>query len=484
MNIFVFNKTKEMFETEENIVLENKGKEMKRESRKRKDTKEAIISDSEYELMKESSYDFEPIVLKLGDFGLSTMFTDHESMKTTQCGSPFYMAPEMFYGCYTVAVDYYSIGAILLHLMTQDVIMTPALRKNDYAHFQEKTRKLGYSQGLIKLMVQLLHDNPKKRPNCEMVLKRLEFIEKHGDESPNPQQQKPVDDLFELNANESYDSDSSGGSFSDKEVLNSKSSFYESPLTLSNNSNIGSSYYLDNDSFSSIQNSIQQQQQVAPSKPFGKKPLKKPKKSVLPPSTQKDFSDNDDLDNLLEEMNESSSSFSATSPVKTSRLNPFSSSSQNNFSSSYQSPSPPRNKKSKRKVRTKSKHLNSRKQIPTKQQFETEEAPIPYQQQYQQQPQQLYQQQPQQYQQQYKQPQQYQQQYEQSQYQQQQQYPQQLYQQNTQQAYHQPSSKGDYMGRYSPPPFTTEAVPANAPYNNPYQFEQSARNTQKRAMSR
>ena len=52
-------------------------------------------------------------ILKLGDFGLSKVYSiDQSSRGTTMVGTPLYVAPEIAMGQYSSAVDMFSMGTL------------------------------------------------------------------------------------------------------------------------------------------------------------------------------------------------------------------------------------------------------------------------------------------------------------------------------------------------------------------------------------
>ena len=56
-------------------------------------------------------------ILKLADFGISKIISDE--MLTTHCGTPIYMAPEIFAGSdYDNKVDIWSIGVVMYYLLS------------------------------------------------------------------------------------------------------------------------------------------------------------------------------------------------------------------------------------------------------------------------------------------------------------------------------------------------------------------------------
>lgn len=56
-------------------------------------------------------------LLKLADFGISKIMSDE--MLTTNCGTPVYMAPEIWRGSsYDSKVDLWSIGVVMYYLLS------------------------------------------------------------------------------------------------------------------------------------------------------------------------------------------------------------------------------------------------------------------------------------------------------------------------------------------------------------------------------
>ena len=54
--------------------------------------------------------------IKIGDFGLSTIM--EEKMQTSVLGTPEYMAPEIYKGCYDKKIDIYSFGMCIIEMCT------------------------------------------------------------------------------------------------------------------------------------------------------------------------------------------------------------------------------------------------------------------------------------------------------------------------------------------------------------------------------
>uniref|UniRef100_A0A453J650 Protein kinase domain-containing protein n=1 Tax=Aegilops tauschii subsp. strangulata TaxID=200361 RepID=A0A453J650_AEGTS len=67
------------------------------------------------------SADGDAITLKIGDFGFARSLM-HENLAATFCGSPYYMAPEIWRGDkYDAKADLWSVGVILFQLVTGEL---------------------------------------------------------------------------------------------------------------------------------------------------------------------------------------------------------------------------------------------------------------------------------------------------------------------------------------------------------------------------
>ena len=55
-------------------------------------------------------------LIKLGDFGLATQLNHTCSKRRTECGTPLYIAPEMYYGKTELNSDVWSLGITLMEL--------------------------------------------------------------------------------------------------------------------------------------------------------------------------------------------------------------------------------------------------------------------------------------------------------------------------------------------------------------------------------
>ncbi len=118
--------------------------------------------------------------VKIGDFGISReMGASH--MAYTQCGTPHYMSFEMLNKePYDEMTDMYSLGVILLQMMTgKSMMLSVELSKNPKL-FQEIERSLTkdatYTSDLVRLAEKLTSVNPRERPTAaetQKIIKRI-----------------------------------------------------------------------------------------------------------------------------------------------------------------------------------------------------------------------------------------------------------------------------------------------------------------------
>ncbi|CAN6285904.1 unnamed protein product [Urochloa humidicola] len=111
------------------------------------------------------------IILKIGDFG----FAKHENLAATICGSPYYMAPEIWQGKdYDAKSDLWSVGVILFQLVTGKVPYTGStcfqLHQNILASVElnfPSEIEADLSPDCIDLCRRLLQRDPRKRISFE-----------------------------------------------------------------------------------------------------------------------------------------------------------------------------------------------------------------------------------------------------------------------------------------------------------------------------
>ena len=119
----------------------------------------------------------EKLELKIGDFGLVGKMNSDNDRKTTVCGTPYYMAPEINNGNgkgYSFEVDIWSMGIIMYHLLTGQLPFEEKEKTklyhmivNDDFNFPEKPKISNIAQDLIR---QILVKDPKRRPGLNQIL--------------------------------------------------------------------------------------------------------------------------------------------------------------------------------------------------------------------------------------------------------------------------------------------------------------------------
>ncbi|KAJ1299043.1 hypothetical protein BS78_01G501500 [Paspalum vaginatum] len=130
-------------------------------------------------------------VLKIGDFGFARSLV-HENLAATMCGSPYYMAPEIWQGKdYDAKSDLWSVGVILFQLVTGKLPFTGStsfqLQQNILAANQlnfPSEIEADLCPDFIDLCKRLLHRDPKKRISFEEFFNHKFFaITRKHDES-------------------------------------------------------------------------------------------------------------------------------------------------------------------------------------------------------------------------------------------------------------------------------------------------------------
>lgn len=88
-----------------------------------------------------SSKDQSTSIIKVSDFGLAR-FIDSETLATTTCGTPGYVAPEVLeQKPYNEACDFWSVGVVLFILLSG----SPPFYDEDNFELFEKIKKCEYS---------------------------------------------------------------------------------------------------------------------------------------------------------------------------------------------------------------------------------------------------------------------------------------------------------------------------------------------------
>ncbi|KPA78361.1 putative NIMA-related kinase [Leptomonas pyrrhocoris] len=118
-------------------------------------------------------------VVKLGDFGISTVLRNTYELKHTICGTPYYFSPELCLNKpYNNKSDVWALGCVLYEMTT----LNHAFDGNNMKALVQKILKglyppihPMYSSSLSRLISAMLQMDPHKRPNVSQILD-LNFI--------------------------------------------------------------------------------------------------------------------------------------------------------------------------------------------------------------------------------------------------------------------------------------------------------------------
>lgn len=113
-------------------------------------------------------------IVKLGDFGISTVLRSTYELKRTVCGTPYYFSPELCLNKpYNNKSDVWALGCILYELTT----LTHAFDGNSMKALVQKILKgvyppihPSYSSDLAKLVSSMLKIDPQQRPNVQQII--------------------------------------------------------------------------------------------------------------------------------------------------------------------------------------------------------------------------------------------------------------------------------------------------------------------------
>lgn len=114
--------------------------------------------------------------IKVGDFGLSAKLESKGSIRTTLCGTPNYIAPEVLNNGskgHSFEVDIWSIGVIMYTLLfgkppfqSENIDNTYQRIKDNRYVFPQHVKVSGAAKSLIK---SILHTRPEMRPTIEQI---------------------------------------------------------------------------------------------------------------------------------------------------------------------------------------------------------------------------------------------------------------------------------------------------------------------------
>ncbi|RNF07943.1 putative serine/threonine-protein kinase [Trypanosoma conorhini] len=113
-------------------------------------------------------------IVKLGDFGISTVLRNTFELRRTVCGTPYYFSPELCLNKpYNNKSDIWALGCILYELTT----LTHAFDGNNMKALVQKILKgvyppihSSYSPNLSKLISAMLQIDPRLRPNVSQLI--------------------------------------------------------------------------------------------------------------------------------------------------------------------------------------------------------------------------------------------------------------------------------------------------------------------------
>jgi serine/threonine protein kinase len=113
-------------------------------------------------------------LLKIGDFGLSTVFGEPPSLSSE--GDKYYMAPEVLGGIYTKAADIFSLGLIMLELAADVELPSNGNSWQNLRHGDFSELSLDDTSDMLNQLIrEMTHPSPELRPSIEKVLWKAQF---------------------------------------------------------------------------------------------------------------------------------------------------------------------------------------------------------------------------------------------------------------------------------------------------------------------
>ncbi|RNF08361.1 putative protein kinase [Trypanosoma conorhini] len=115
-------------------------------------------------------------VVKLGDFGISTVLMSTVAMAQTMCGTPCYFSPELCEGKpYNNKSDVWALGVLLYELCTTGRLPFEATTMNrlmgDICHKDPCRIPASFSDELWELVLWMLKKDPRQRPDAGQILR-------------------------------------------------------------------------------------------------------------------------------------------------------------------------------------------------------------------------------------------------------------------------------------------------------------------------
>ena len=112
----------------------------------------------------------------IGDFGISKIFNNNQSMSRTFIGTPYYMSPEILgQKEYDKKTDIWSLGCVLYELLTfkmpfNGYNLFDLKRKVRGLNFSKRLYEIRCSKELLKILKQMLQLSSKERPTITDIL--------------------------------------------------------------------------------------------------------------------------------------------------------------------------------------------------------------------------------------------------------------------------------------------------------------------------
>lgn len=105
-----------------------------------------------------------------------------EGLNFTQTGTPYYASPEVWKDePYDIKSDIWSLGCVLYEMITLKPPFQASSMKGLYKRVcQGKIQRIpkSYSVELWQVVKQMLHTNPKQRPDCAKILESAIILSK------------------------------------------------------------------------------------------------------------------------------------------------------------------------------------------------------------------------------------------------------------------------------------------------------------------
>ena len=109
--------------------------------------------------------------IKLIDFGLSIV-TERRTQKLDVCGTPYYIAPEVFNEIYGSKVDVWSLGVVLYQLLTGNMPFDGRSRAEVFAKIRSGEFEIpeSLSRNCVDFLRKMMCVNPDERISASDAL--------------------------------------------------------------------------------------------------------------------------------------------------------------------------------------------------------------------------------------------------------------------------------------------------------------------------